>query len=149
MEFIDIAKAFLQAMTQELDKSTSTKGVIIEDEKGNSVSLFTPSHIQFAVYGRGPGKRPPLQNMLDFVKGQGIIFDKTDARGTAFAIQASIAKNGTKNFVPNAPDALQQVVDKNIEKYYQQLSQYQLSIMSEQILTVFGEQFPKTTQYKI
>ena len=149
MEFIDIAKVFLQAVTQQLDKSTSIKGVITEDEKGNSVSLFTPSHIQFAIYGRGPGKRPPLQNMLDFVKKEGIIFDKTDARGTAFAIQASIAKNGTKNFVPNAPDALQQVIDKNIEKYYQQLSQYELSIMSEQILTVFGEQFPKTTQYKV
>lgn len=109
-DLLEIAKNFLSLVTGELDKYTETKGVI--EVQKNSVILFTPSHIQFARYGRAPGKKPPFDSILAWVKKENIKFDTTDERGTAFAIQASIGKNGTKNYKPNAPNFLEEELKK-------------------------------------
>ncbi len=104
METIDIIKVFLALVKKDLDPYTTRKNVVIQNDE-TSVSLFTPSHIQFARYGRGPGKRPPLDPILEWVSKKGIIFEGTDKRGTAFAIQSKIGRVGTSNWVPNAPNA--------------------------------------------
>ena len=108
--FEDIARDFLKSVTSELDTYTSMKGKIYGD--ANSMTLETPDHIQFAFAGRGPGKRPPLESMLDAVRSKKILFDGMDEKGTAFALQAIIAKKGTKNHKPNAPDILETTVAK-------------------------------------
>ena len=117
--FEDIARSFLEAVTSELDTYTSIKGKIYSD--GNSVTLETPDHIQYAFAGRGPGKRPPLDAMLELVRSKNILFDNMNERGTAFALQAIIAKRGTKNHKPNAPDILESTVKKYQLKYEQEL----------------------------
>lgn len=114
-DLIYIAKQFLQLVSDELDPYTSEKGTIIV--KGNAVTLFTPEYIQFAKYGRGAGKKPPLDNILQFVKKNSIKFDGQTEKGTAFAIQASIAKNGTINYVKNAPNALDEAINKHLKDF--------------------------------
>jgi hypothetical protein len=110
-DLLIIAKDFLKLVTGELDPYSDTKGII---EVGKArVTLFTPSHIQFAKYGRGPGKKPPFDSILEFVKKEKIRFEGTDERGTAFAIQASIGKNGTKGYKKNAPNALEEAIKNN------------------------------------
>jgi hypothetical protein len=111
MTFEDIARNFLEAVTSELDTYTSIKGKIFKSGE-SSMTLETPDHIQFAFAGRGPGKRPPLEAMLDAVRSKKILFDGMDEKGTAFALQAIIAKKGTKNHKPNAPDILETTVAK-------------------------------------
>jgi hypothetical protein len=113
--FLQMAASFLRAVSNELDPYTSKKGKI--SLRGKKITLETPSHIQFAKYGRGPGKNPPLDPILQWVKSEGIIFDNTDEEGTARAIQFSIGKKGTKNWKPNAPNALAEAVNMHIKDY--------------------------------
>ena len=117
--FEDIARDFLESVTSELDTYTSIKGRIYGD--GNSMILETPDHIQYAFAGRGPGKKPPLEAMLELVRSKNIIFDGKDEKGTAFALQAIIAKKGTKNHKPNAPDIMETTVAKYQKKYEKEL----------------------------
>ena len=117
--FEDIARDFLEAATSELDVYTSIKGKIYGDS--DSMTLETPDHIQWAFAGRGKGKRPPLEAMLELVRSKNIIFDGKDEKGTAFALQAIIAKKGTKNHKPNAPDIMETTVAKYQKKYEKEL----------------------------
>ena len=119
--FEDIARDFLESVTSDLDVYTSIKGKIYGD--GNSMILETPDHIQYAFAGRGPGKKPPLEAMLELVRSKNIIFDGADEKGTAFALQAIIAKKGTKNHKPNAPDILESTVNKYQEIYKNELGE--------------------------
>lgn len=114
-QLIEIAKQFLQLVSDDLDPYTSEKGYI--KVQGNSVTLFTPDYIQFAKYGRGAGKKPPLDNILQFVKKNSIRYEGQTEKGTAFAIQASIAKNGTLNYVKNAPNALDEAINKHLKEF--------------------------------
>ena len=118
--FEDIARKFLEAVTSDLDTHSSIKGEIVKNNEA-SFSLLTPDHIQFAVAGRGPGKKPPLQQMLDLVNSKNILFDGLDKRGTAFAIQAAIGAKGTKNWIPNAPDIMETTVSKYQSEYEDEL----------------------------
>lgn len=120
--FEDVARSFLESVTSELDTYTSIKGKIFKS--GNySMTLETPDHIQFAFAGRGPGKRPPLEAMLQLVRSKNILFDGMDEKGTAFALQAIIAKKGTKNHKPNAPDILESTIAKYQNAYMNELGE--------------------------
>ena len=146
-DFFEIAEAFLKAVSGELDPYTSEKGVV--EREGNSISLFTPAHVQFAIYGRGPGKMPPLDGILKWVEREGIIFGDSTAEGTALAIQASIGAKGTKNWVPNAPNALQEAINGNLKKYYDETSRKTLEITNEEISKVYEETFPSKVDFKM
>lgn len=118
-ELMAIAGEFLEAVTGDLDPYTKVKGVVEVGE--TRAILLTPSHIQFARYGRGPGKKPPLDNILKWIREEGIKFEELSERGTAFAIQASIGKNGTSNWVPNAPNALEEAIKNHYQDYMDKL----------------------------
>ena len=148
MTFIDIAKEFLKLVTGQLDEYTERNGEIKVDSE-YSVTLFTPSHIQFAKYGRGPGKNPPLDSILEFVSKKGIIFDGTDERGTAFAIQASIAKKGTANWVPNAPNAIEEAIQNELKKYNEKLAEMILIETNAEVQEIYKEVFPSEIEFKI
>lgn len=147
MEFIDIAKEFLLMVSGELDPYTTRDGEI--EVGSDRVTLFTPAHIQFAKYGRGPGKKPPLDPILAFVKEKGIIFDNATQRGTAFAIMNSISKKGTSNWVPDAPNALDEAINKNLEGYYKDLSKIIFIEQTKELDKLYEKQFGKEIEFKI
>ena len=118
--FKDIAEAFLNAVKSDTDTHTSIKGEIIKNSE-SSFSLLTPDHIQYAVNGRGPGKMPPLEEMLNLVNSKNIIFEGLDKRGTAFAIGMAIKHNGTKNWKPGAPNFMEETVKKYQKEYEEDL----------------------------
>ncbi len=147
MTLIDIAAEFLNAIKGDLDKYTTRKGSI-ERTGQNAVTLLTPAHIQFAKYGRGPGKQPPHKAILDWVKREGVIFPDSTAEGTAWAIAKSIAKNGTKNYVPNAPNAMEESISKYYSDYLGQLSSIFTIAVNDEVKEI--EMLPKEIeQYKI
>ena len=123
MTFEEIARMFLGAVTSELDTYTSIKGEIVKNSS-TSFSLLTPDHIHFAKNGRGPGKNPPLEAMLQLVRSKNILFDGMSEKGIAFALQAIIAKKGTKNYKPNAPDTMETTIAKYQKEYEEQLSKH-------------------------
>lgn len=151
MTFAEIAVAFLKAVTAELDGFTSEKGVIVADNENQSVTLFTPGHIQFAAYGRGPGKQPPMEEILEWVKTSGKVqFDsEKEAEGTAWAIAKSIAKNGTKNYVPNAPDLMKEVINDNLKRYYDDVNENIIDLQITEIDKIVKETYPEKIEFKI
>jgi len=130
--FRDIARKFLEGIKGDTDKYTSVKSQIIEHNP-ESFSLFTADHLFYAKNGRGPGKAPPLDAMLEFIKSKNILFDGLDSRGTAFAIQQSIKKKGTKNFKPNGTDPLTDAVNKYQRKYEEDLNDFITVDMNERL----------------
>jgi hypothetical protein len=118
--FRKVARAFLLAVKYRTDPYTSVKAVVnkIDDQ---TMQLSTPDHLQFAAFGRGPGKQPPLEKIMDFVVSKNI-GDTLNQKGTAFAIAKSIAKYGTKNWVPGAPNLLEQTVIEQMPRYSQKLA---------------------------
>lgn len=141
-----IAREFLAMVGNKLDKHTSEKSFV---EIGIAdVTLFTPSHIQFAAYGRGPGKKPPLDPILKWIKREGIIFSGTDERGTAFAIQNSISKKGTKNWQPNAPNVIDEAIKDEISKYSQALAAMFVIQVNDEVKE-FNQKNFKDTKFKI
>jgi hypothetical protein len=142
----EIARQFLMMVGQNLDQYTSERNVVEVDSSG--VTLFTPSHIQFAAYGRGPGKKPPLDPILKWVSRKGIVFEGTDERGTAFAIQNSISKKGTKNWKPNAPNVLEEAIKKELEKYNEKVAKL-FAIKVNDEVNKFNEEYFKDIEFKI
>lgn len=133
-------------VSSHLDQHTTQKGFV--EISGNKITLFTPSHIQYAAYGRGPGKKPPLDSMLRYVKTKGIIFANTDARGTAFAMQSIIAKKGTANWVPNAPNVIDEAIEKEIAKYSETLSKAFVIEVNEEVKKFNETLFDSYKQFK-
>lgn len=146
--FLQIAMVFLKAVAGELDPYTSIKSEIKRTGE-TEVTMFTPAHIQFARYGRGPGKKPPLDNILQFVKKNGIIFDGQDEKGTAFAIQNSISIKGTSNWVPNAPNALQEAINNEQGDYFKSLNIELMKEEDKEVEKAIEKAFPKDIKFKM
>lgn len=136
---ISIAREFLMKVTSHLDPHTDEKGKIVTD--GLTMTLLTPGHIQFAKYGRGPGKKPPLDAIERFVVKENLDFG-TGTRGTAFAIQKSIGERGTKNFVPNAPNAMEEAILSEVLSYHRRNNIAVLAVENQLIQTEFRKIFP-------
>lgn len=151
-DLVNIAKEFLRMVSSELDPHTKEKGQVVV-EGDDTVILLTPSHIQFAKYGRGPGKKPPLDPILKWVKEKHIQFRSPNGRfitskGTAFAIQRSIGKNGTKNWVKGAPNALEEAVTKNIDEFNKKLGDMLAVEIGKQISREEAIVFPVRREFK-
>ena len=58
------------------------------DSKNPSVILHTPAYTQFMLYGRKPGRMPPLEPIKSWMEAKGL-------EGSAWAIRQHIAKFGT------------------------------------------------------
>lgn len=146
-ELQEIIEQFLKLVSGRLDEYTTQKGKVVVSK--NTVTLFTPSHIQFAKYGRGPGKLPPIEPLVDWVKKKGIVKNDKEARGTAWAIAKSISKKGTKNYVPNAPNALTEAIEEEFDNYVEKISGFITDEINEQILDLIVEAIPIEYEVKV
>lgn len=133
------------AVKTDLDPFTTNKASIEED--ATSVTLLTPSHVHFAKYGRGPGKQPPIKQIEEWLSKKGIITDPKQLKGAAFAIARSIGKKGTLNYVPGAPNALEESLDKFFKQYMSDMSNAVIVYINGQIADM--DIMPKNINYKI
>jgi len=144
--FIRLSEAFLKAIAEDLDQYTTDKSVI--NIGSDNVTMLTPAHVQFAKYGRGPGKKPPLDPILEWIGDKGIIFEGTNEMGTAFAIQNSIGKKGTKNWVPNAPNAIQEAINNSVGEYTKTLSVEVMEKQSQDVNKAYDKALPTEIKFK-
>lgn len=145
--FVDVARQFIGLVTGELQPYVSEKITVLVDSE-NKVSFFTPAHMQFAKYGRGPGKNPPLNPILDWVKRKRLQFRSTKGKflsyiSTAFIIQKSIAKKGTKNWVPGAPNAIEEALKNGLKEYGKKLAEFHSKKTLEELQEIYREAFPE------
>lgn len=145
--FIKLATAFLEKIALEVDSKVSEKSTIRVDDSG--VVLSTADYLQYAVYGRGPGKQPPIDRILEFVSKKGIIFENTDQEGTAWAIAKSISKKGTNNFVPGAPNALEEIIKNNLGEFNSILNLEILQKQTEEVNEAVRKAIPTDVKFKI
>lgn len=152
MSFKAIAREFLMAVKGDLTGYTSEEPVIVE--QGNEITLLTPSHIQFAKYGRGPGKQPPVDAIIEYVSAKRFQFRDKRGRfisyeGTAWAIARSIAEKGTLNWVPNAPNAIEEAVNNHVLDYYKKMEAFVIETYDPDIQKVYEKLYPRKVTIKL
>ena len=76
-----------------------------------SVILHTPAYTNFMLYGRKPGKMPPLESIESWMKAKGL-------EGSAWAIRKHIADFGTpgNDFLTPVLGQVKETVVKKIQK---------------------------------
>lgn len=75
-----------------------------------SVILHTPAYTPFMLYGRKPGRMPPLEPIESWMEAKGL-------EGSAWAIRKHIAEFGTpgNNFLPPVLEQVQENIVKKIQ----------------------------------
>ena len=78
--------------------------------KNPTVILHTPAYTQFLLYGRGPGRMPPLAPIESWMKAKGL-------EGSAWAIRKHIAEFGTpgNNFLSPVLGQVKENIVKKIQ----------------------------------
>ena len=79
--------------------------------KNPTVILHTPAYTNFMLYGRGPGKMPPLEPIESWMKAKGL-------EGSAWAIRKHIADFGTpgNDFLTPVLGQVKENIVKKIQK---------------------------------
>ena len=79
--------------------------------KNPAVILHTPAYTNFMLFGRGPGKMPPLEPIKSWMEEKGL-------EGSAWAIRAHIAKFGTtgNDFLSPVLGQVKENIVKKIQK---------------------------------
>ena len=79
--------------------------------KNPAVILHTPAYTQFLLFGRGPGKMPPLEPIESWMEAKGLT-------GSSYAIRKHIADFGTKgnDFLSPVLGQVKENIIKKIQK---------------------------------
>ncbi len=96
--------------------------IVVTEDGG---MLFGADYFKYRVFGRGPGKFPPPDKMLEFVKKNPEVlasarqkFKNISEKSLAFLIGRKIAKKGTDIFLGKKPGVdLLGVMDSNMPEF--------------------------------
>ncbi len=104
----DVIKEFFNRVIEDLQRDAQSKNQKIPvnsfrveaiDTAGN---LYAADYFKYLIYGRGPGKQPPIDSMLAWVQGNSDALARTKQvykyiteQGLAYLIGRKIAKEGT------------------------------------------------------
>tara|TARA_R100000544_G_scaffold31381_1_gene17687 strand:+ start:78 stop:488 length:411 start_codon:yes stop_codon:yes gene_type:complete len=128
----------------DLDEYTTEKSKI-KVNNFLSLTLITPAHVQFAKYGRGPGKPPPIDPIMKWLMQKGKITNPKDAKGAAVAIARSIGKNGTKGYKSNAPSAIEEAINDHLRSYVEKVNNKHVKNTIEKLDKSYKENLKKFT----
>lgn len=94
-----VALTAANMMKQGVAKATSTTANSITVEKKGEAHYHAGPHVASAYWlehGRNPGKQPPKDAILDWMKVKGIRLPEKEAKQVAFLIARKIGQQGTK-----------------------------------------------------
>lgn len=107
--FEQVEKSLKDDAASKNQKMPQSFRIAVSNERG---TLFGASHLKYLVFGRGPGKMPPTDEIEDWLKRTGMQpptrgksgrFIKVNYQSLAFAIAKIIAKEGTMIFKGDKP----------------------------------------------
>jgi len=100
-EFLSNVREFLQDWMEANDMNATGKtsaGIYLEKPTDFGGKVWGPGHVEFTFKGRGPGKMPPLANIIEWCVARRI------PRSRAWVIADKIKREGTKLFQKNLGD---------------------------------------------
>jgi hypothetical protein len=134
--FTDILKFFFERLKKSIADDASSKGqkapvdkLRVEiDEKGGR--LFAPHYFKYIITGRGPGKQPPPDAMLEFVQKNPEIYAQAKATfkyltepQLAYLIGRKIARQGTDIYEGKKPGIdLLGIMEKELPELYKDIA---------------------------
>ena len=118
----DLIIQFLETIREQIIRDQAEKGMratgksadslrinMIDDDEGQ---LLGSVAIRFQVTGRGPGKFPPRENILEWMRARQI------EESALYAIQKKIAERGTDIFQGKRPGlSLNEIIDDNFGQF--------------------------------
>lgn len=132
----DILKQFFLDVVEGLRKDAESKGQKFPidklrfeaDELGGQ--LFAPHYAQYLLYGRGPGKQPPVDVMTqwaesnpDILERARAVFRNITAQQLGFLVGRKIAREGTDIFSGKRPGIdLLGVIDESMPQFMKDLA---------------------------
>lgn len=134
MENTDSLKEFLVKTIDGLQADAASKGQKIPSVRYEadeiSGALISADYFKYLIYGRGPGKFPPPDNMTDWVSNNPDVLDRAKqvyksitAQQLGFLIGRKIAREGTDIFTGKKKGIdLLGVMDKNMPELLKQLA---------------------------
>ena len=93
--------------------STTQFTVGVSSDNKPAVTLHMPYYASFMLYGRGPGKMPPVEPIENWMQQCGI-------NGSSWAIRKHIAEFGTKgnDFISPIMPQIKQIITNEINKAF-------------------------------
>jgi len=105
---------------------------VVENEEGTNLQITVPGYGQFVDQGRRPGKMPPVQPIIDWVRVKRIRTPQYTTEQMGWAIAKSIAKKGIrpKPFIENS-------IQFVLQNFTQELTQAGAEDINNQVIAEF------------
>jgi len=127
----ELIEKLLNNIKSEIIQSQYDKGMVTTGESAASlqvtVSQFSgelsgSKSFIFQEFGRGPGKFPPMDNIIKWVEAKGL--EGTTVRGLAYVIARKIAREGTRIFRDKSLGIpIETIIKENIDRFVAELQE--------------------------
>lgn len=122
-------------------QSAASLEVKMEQDGGD---LTGSSYFYWQIHGRGPGKQPPIQNIIDWIRSKAIALVDITEKGLAFLIARKIGREGTNIFQGKSPglavpliiEEETTVLNRNLEEFLTETFQ---TAIQEGLQAIFGQ----------
>lgn len=101
------------------------------------------------IFGRRPGKRPPIENIFDWIERRGIKprDEDTTLEQLAFLFARKIGREGTEIFKGVSPAlAFNEIVDENVGKFQIELADFKAKQIADMIEIAIRRAFKQNTK---
>jgi len=78
-----------------------------------TLKVFALDYVYYLEHGRKPGKFPPREPIIEWIKAKGLSFD-IPINSLAFLIQRKIARKGTTIFQQGGSDLISSVINRGL-----------------------------------
>ena len=98
-----------------------SKEDLTQETEGDIVRAFANEYFEFLVFGRAPGKHPPVNDMREWVRTKLGITEEKLNKSVAYLVGAKIAKEGTEIYNNrsegvNLDAELEDLTDRMVER---------------------------------
>jgi hypothetical protein len=124
----DLIKKLLNDIKSDLTQDQVAKGLTASGASASSLEvtkdgeLLGAESFYYQIYGRAPGRFPPIQNILDWIEAKRIDTGDISKKSLAFLIARKIAREGTRIYRGEAPGLdFEKITDDNMKLFDREL----------------------------